>query len=63
MLTLGGRDPSYGAELNRGVLGTLVNIIICGSFGADRSWGLRGGGGSISACFCPTANEVIKCVL
>ncbi|TAD95061.1 MAG: hypothetical protein EAZ96_27025 [Oscillatoriales cyanobacterium] len=37
MLTPGRRDPSSGAGLTLGVLGVLVNVMICGSFGFDRS--------------------------
>ena len=36
MLTLDGRDPRSGVGLTLGVLGVLVNVMICGSFGFDR---------------------------
>ena len=36
MLTLGGWDPGNEAVLSLGVLGVLVNVMICGSFGFDR---------------------------
>ena len=42
MLTFGGRDPSNGAELNREVLGILVNEMTCGSFGFHASRGVGG---------------------
>jgi hypothetical protein len=41
MLTLDGRDPGGGAGLTWGVLGVLVNVMICGSFGFDRWKGFR----------------------
>lgn len=41
MLTHDGRDPGGGAGLTLGVLGVLVNVMICGSFGFDRLKGFR----------------------
>ena len=41
MLTLDGWDPGNGAELSLGVLGVLVNAMICVSFGFDRRMGYR----------------------
>ena len=41
MLTLDGRDPGGGAGVTLGVLGVLVNVMICGSFGFDRLRGFR----------------------
>ena len=37
---MGGTPVMGGAE--RGMLGILVNVMICGSFGFDRSRGFRG---------------------
>ena len=40
-----GRTLVMGAEVNHSVLGILKNVMICGSFGFDRSSGVRGAGG------------------
>ena len=41
MFTFGGLDPSNGAGLNLGVLNVLVNVMIYGSFGLERSRDFR----------------------
>ena len=41
MLTLDRWDPGNGAGLSLGVLGILVNVMICVSFGFDRRMGYR----------------------
>ena len=41
MLTLGGWDPGNGAGLSFGVLGIIVNVMICETFGFDRWRGYR----------------------
>ena len=45
-LTLAGWDPSNGAELDRGMLGILMNAMICETFGFNWSSGVRGARGS-----------------
>ncbi len=51
MLTLGGRNPTYGTMMTFDLWGVVVNVMICKKFGLDR---LRyparpAGEGSISA--------------
>ncbi len=41
MLTLGGRNPTYGMMMTLDLWGVVLNVMICEKFGLDRRRGIQ----------------------